>query len=123
MPKHDALFDAKLPECLLIERRVSPRRPYPARPRAIAISRPLDDDHAVVLREPIHQIVYCEVLNKGAIAMDEHQGLTLPALDIMKAHPIHAQEATYRWVFPLGVTGLLDRIESRRAQRGGEPEA
>ena len=51
--------------------------------------------------------------------MDEHQGLTLPALDIMKSHPIHAQEATYRWVFPLGVTGLLDRIESRRAQRGG----
>ena len=82
---------------------------------AVAVAGPLNHDHAVALGQPIHEAADREILDQGAVAVNEHQGLTGPLLDVVQAHPVHVQKAPDRRVFALSVSRLLGRIERSSA--------
>src|SRR4051795_8497400 len=106
MPEHDGLLHAKLREGLLEERRMSPRRPQPARPLAVAVAGPLDHDDAVAFGQAVHEAGDRKILDQGAVTVDEHKRLAVPALDIVQAHPIHVEEAADRRVLTLSLPRL-----------------
>src|SRR3954468_5063383 len=100
------------------------RRPQLARSGAVAVAGSIEDDNAIPLREAVHEAVHGKVLDQGTVAMDEHQRLTCPTLEVVQANAIHIEEAADRWVITLGVPRLLDRIQGgcaqgcRRAKQG-----
>src|SRR4051794_25668568 len=69
-------------------------RPQVAWSRAVTVPGTLDHDDAVTLRKPIHEAVDREVLDQGAVAVDEDQGLTRPPLDVVQTHAVHVEKAT-----------------------------
>src|SRR5215204_4861315 len=103
-------------------------RPQRTWSRAVAVARSLDDDHPVPFRQPVHQAADREILDQGAIPVNEHEGLTLATLEVVQAHAIDVEKATDGRVSALGVARLLDRIQRSSAQgchraeyRGDEP--
>ncbi len=92
MAKHNGLVDPKLSQRVLEQGRVRSWGPQAAWSGAVAVTWPVDDNDAVVLREPAHEAVDHEVFDHCAIAVDENNSLTLPALQVMQADPVHGQE-------------------------------
>src|SRR5919202_1705460 len=107
VPEHDGPFHTELPEVLLVQGRMGSGRPQLARSRAVAVARPLNDNHPVAFRQAIYETVDGEVLDQGAIAMDEHQRLARPTLDVVQAHTIYAEEAADREVLVLRLACLF----------------
>ena len=83
---------------------------------AVAVAGSVDDDHPEPLGEAVHEAVDREVLDQGAVAVDQHQGLALAALDVVQAHAVHVEKATDGRVFALGVSRHLGRVKSSSAQ-------
>src|SRR3954464_6395735 len=76
--KHDGLLDSKLVQGMLVERGMGAGRPQVPWSLAVAVTGSLDDNDPVALGQAIHESVYGEVLDQGAVAANEHQGLTCP---------------------------------------------
>src|SRR5687767_8263298 len=94
-------------------------RPELARPAAVAVARAVDHDDAEALREPIDETAHGEILDHRSIAVNEHQGLTLAALNVVQAHAIYVEEAPDRRVLSLRVPYFLDVPEGSGPESGG----
>src|SRR5215203_2526332 len=83
-------------EGVLVEGCMGSGRPQPARAVAVTVTRSLDHNNPIPFREPVHETVHGEVLDQGAVAVNEGQRLALTALHVVQAHAIHVQEAADR---------------------------
>ncbi len=92
MTQHNGAVDPKLSQRFLEKGSVRSRGPQAASSRAVAVTWPVDDNDAVVLREPAHEAVDYKVFDHRAIAVDENNSLTLPALKVVQPDAIHGQE-------------------------------
>src|SRR5215207_7129492 len=91
-------------------------RPQPAWSGAVAVTRSLNHDHPVAFREPVHEAVRREVLDQGAVAVNERQRLTGPLLDVVQAHPVHFEKTTDGRVLAFGISRHFGRIQGRSTQ-------
>src|SRR5215212_5402922 len=94
-------------------------RPELARPAAVAIAGTVDHDDTEAFREPVDEAAHGEILDHCAVAMNEHQGLTLTALDVVQTHTIHGKKAPDWRVLALRVPYFLDVPEGSSRESGG----
>ena len=73
-----------------------------------------------IVGEAIDEAAHGEILDHRSVAVNEHHGLTLAALDVVQAHAIHVEEAPDRRVLALGVPYFLDVPEGSGPESGGD---
>jgi hypothetical protein len=128
MAKHNSLIDAKLSQRVPEQGGVCSWGPQAAGSGAVAVSWPVDNDHAVAFGELAHEAADHKVFDHRAIAVDENNGLTAPALKVMKADAVHGQELADGGMLILSTLGPAQVVESRgtesrssASQDGGKP--
>src|SRR5690242_12708569 len=77
----------------------------PSRSRAVARSRPVESENAVIRGEMLDQPACGEVLRGGAIAMDQKDRLSRPGLEIVEAHAVDRDEFSPGRMAALGMAG------------------
>jgi hypothetical protein len=118
MAKHNGLVDPKLGQCFLEQGRVRSWGPQATGSGAVAVTWPVDDNDTVVLREPAHEAVDYKVFDHRAIAVDENNSLTLPALKVMQPDATHGQELADGGMLILSSLGSAQVVESRGTKSG-----
>ena len=90
------------------------RRPdRAAGPLAVAIARPVEDDHPVGLGRLRDEPARLEVLDHAAVAVQQDQRLALPALDVVQPHPVDLEELAFRGIAALRAPCLLPVDQGR----------
>jgi hypothetical protein len=114
MPDHDRLFDVKLNERLVNEFSLSvwcPNlRPWPAR---VTEARTIHGDDAISLRQRRKYPADLEILQHGAVAVQQDERRSLASLEIMEVNPFNIEEAAGGWVLPLCPPGAPSDQQSR----------
>jgi hypothetical protein len=112
VPKHHGSLNAKLTECLLEQLSLRERRPDPAaRSRAVAEAGSVKHDDPVASVQAVHETADREILDEGAIAVDQHHGVAVSLLDVVEAHAVYVDETSNGRGLTFCGTRLRDRIE------------
>jgi hypothetical protein len=119
VPEHHRLFDSQERKRAVEQlglRRGGP--PLPARAVAMAKPRTIERYHAVVCGQPLYQAAQHKVLQADYIPVQKDDRRARPALYIVKAHSVHRNKRTDRWVFFLGSMSSSSGPGSRSSQSG-----
>jgi len=93
MPKHNRPLNIQPIKCLLEQICLCFRGPndIPG-PQAVSKSRAVEHDHPVIRSCQMNQAARLEILDHAAIAMEQDQGASGSALDIVQANAVDVDE-------------------------------
>jgi hypothetical protein len=119
MPDYDRLFNVQMNKRLVHEFSLSGRCPT-LRSRSVCVTeaRTIDGDDAKSLGQPFEYPANFEVLQHGAITVQQDEGRPFASLYVMKADPVDIKEAAEGWVVPLRQTCSASVHQSHGSEDG-----
>src|SRR5215217_4683086 len=94
------------------------RRPETrARPLAVAETGAVEQNDTVSPGQAIDKAAHLELLDQGAIAVDEDHRVAFADVPVAKPHAVHGDEAADGRMLLLGSPGPRGRVESERTER------
>jgi hypothetical protein len=92
-----------------------------ARAPAVAISRPVEDDDAILLGGLVKEPARLEVLEHASVAVQQDERFAFATLDIVQADTIDLEESSLGGIAALRILGK-PTVDQRRDGEGGDAD-
>lgn len=106
MTNNDGFLNAQQSQCRMEHICLSSRSPEPiARTRAVTETGPIECNHTVVARQLTRKPTGLEISERDTVSVNQHDGRTLAALDVVKTRVPHVDELPAWRVLAFCTTG------------------